>query len=54
MQNRLFRTNQKGLFDLIEGKERDSDTIPDPEESNSFWPDIWGKEVKHNTNGQWA
>ena len=35
--NRLFRTNQRRLFEAIEGVERDNDIIPDKEESNMEW-----------------
>ena len=53
LQNRLFQTNQKRLFEIIEGIERNSDITPDAEESKTFWGDIWDNEVKHNEQAKW-
>ena len=39
-QNRLFESNQKRLFNELQGAQRES-VIPDAEESRSFWSDIW-------------
>ena len=33
MQNRLFQTNQKRLFDILEGKEKSDNITPNAEES---------------------
>ena len=51
-QNRLFESNQKKLFDEIEGKERQT-VVPDAEESRIFWDNIWGQPVRHNENAEW-
>ena len=51
-QNRLFESNQKKLFDELEGKERQT-AVPDAEESRVFWSNIWGQTVKHNENAEW-
>ena len=51
-QNRLFESNQKKLFDELEGKERQT-AVPDAEESGIFWNDIWGQPVRHNENAEW-
>ena len=51
-QNRLFESNQKKLFDEIEGKERQT-VVPDAEESRIFWNNIWGQPVRHNENAEW-
>ena len=51
-QNRLFESNQKKLFDELEGKERQT-AVPDVEESRIFWNDIWGQPVRHNENAEW-
>ena len=53
MQNRLFQTNQKRLFDILEGKEKSDNIAPNTEESKLFWGEIWGKETKHNDKAQW-
>ena len=46
MQNRLFQTNQKRLFEKLEGIERRNDVRPDAEESITFWSNIWSKSVQ--------
>ena len=51
-QNLLFESNQKTLFDELEGKERQT-AVPDAEESRIFWNDIWGQPVRHNENAEW-
>ena len=52
-QNRMFKTNQKRLFEEMEGIGRNNDFIPDAEESRELWNRIWGKSVKHNDNAEW-
>ena len=52
-QNRLFQTNQKLLFEKIEGIERKNDVRPDAEESKTFWSNIWSKDVMHNRDAGW-
>ena len=52
-QNRMFETNQKRLFEEIEGIGKNNDLIPDAEESRELWNEIWGKNVKHNENAEW-
>ena len=51
-QNRLFESNQKKLFDELDGVERET-AVPDGEESTCFWSNIWGKLVKHEENLEW-
>ena len=46
MQNRLFQTNQKRLFEKLEGIERRNDVRPDAEDSITFWSNIWSKSMK--------
>ena len=48
-QNRLFESNQKKLFDELDGVERET-VVPDTEESTRVWSNIWGKSVKHKEN----
>ena len=43
-QNRLFESNQKRLFNELEGTQRES-VITDAEESRRFWSDIWDQAV---------
>ena len=40
-QNRLFQSNQKRLFDMIDGIERGINILPDAEECRQFWSGIW-------------
>ena len=51
-QNRLFESNQKRLFNELEGAQRES-VIPDAEESRRFWSDIWDQVVTHRENTDW-
>ena len=53
MQNRLFQTNKKGLFEKMEGIERKNDERPDAEESITFWSSICSKSVQHNDKVVW-
>ena len=53
LQNRLFQTNRKRLFEKIDGKERNYEIKPDAEESKTFWSNIWGVEKKHNEDAEW-
>ena len=53
MQNRLFQTNQKRLFEKLEGIERRNDVRPDAEDSITFWSNIWSKSVQHNEKAEW-
>ncbi|XP_063609949.1 uncharacterized protein LOC134783877 [Penaeus indicus] len=43
-QNRLFESNQKKLFEELDGVERET-VVPDAEESTRFWSDIWDKPI---------
>ena len=52
-QNRLYQSNQKRLFELIEKKERNNDIVPDAEESKNFWNGIWNQPVRHNADAKW-
>ena len=51
-QNRLFETNQKKLFEELDGVERET-VVPDAEESTRFWSEIWDNPVKHKENPEW-
>ena len=48
-QNRLFESNQKRLFNELEGTQRES-VIPDVEESRRFWSDMWDQTVTLREN----
>lgn len=53
VQNRLFKTNQKRLYEKIEGIERNHEIVPDAEESKAFWSNIWGRPIQHNEQAEW-
>ena len=52
-QNRLFVSNQKRIFEEIEGVVQNESVIPDAEESKSFWGSLWDNEVQHNEEAEW-
>ena len=52
-QNRLFETNQRLLFEKLEGMERGNDVKPNADESTAFWNGIWGQDVRHNEKAEW-
>ena len=45
-QNQLFESNQKRLFNELEGTQRES-VIPDIEKSRRFWSDTWDQAVMY-------
>ena len=51
--NRMFQSNQKRLFEMLENEERDNSVVPDTEESIRFWSSIWDNPVSHNTGAEW-
>ena len=51
-QNRLFESNQKKLFDELDGVERET-VVLDAEGSTRFKNNIWGKPVKHKEDPEW-
>ena len=52
-QNRLFQTNQRKLFEEIEGLERNTDIQPDANESKEFWSNTWSRRAMHNASAEW-
>ena len=51
IQNRLFQTNQKLLFEKIEEIERNNGIRQNAFESKAFWSSIWSKDVEYNNEG---
>ena len=41
VQNRLFHSNQKKLYEKIDGVVRCNEGIPEAEECRVFWRGIW-------------
>ena len=52
-QNRLFSTDQKKLYQQLNGEFRKERVIPDAEESIKFWKGIWSVEKFHNRDAEW-
>ena len=52
-QNRLFISDQKRFYQEINGNTAAEKLIPNAQESQDFWSEIWGKEEKHNLNAGW-
>ena len=52
-QNRMFQSNQKRLFEMLENQERDSSVLSDTVECMRFWSSFWDKPVCHNTGAEW-
>ena len=52
-QNRMFMSNQRRLFDEIEGTNYQNDITPDAEETREFWSGIGGKSVNHSSDAEW-
>ena len=47
-QNQQFRTNQKLVYETLDGKKREGAEQPDPNEATTFWRKILSEEVSHN------
>ena len=52
-QNRLFTIEQKKLFAELNGKNKESNEIPDSDQSRVFWCGIWSDSKEHNRNAEW-
>ena len=50
--NKLFQQDQKKVYQQLSRKTAIHEK-PDAKESEEFWSNIWGKEVKHNANAEW-
>ena len=52
-QNRMFRYDQKKVYQDLNGENRKQEVKPDAQQSTAFWKDIWGNEKHHNKNAEW-
>ena len=52
-QDRMFRYDQKKVYQDLNGENRKQEVKPDAQQSTAFWKDIWGNEKHHNTNAEW-
>ena len=54
IQNKLFRTNQKLVYEMIEGKEARNKSIkPDATNSVALWDKIWNEDKDYNHEAEW-
>ena len=53
VQNSLFQSNEKLLFQKITGKKLAKYVKPDPEESGKFCNGILSQNVEHNETAEW-
>ena len=52
--NKLFRTQPGRVYQELKNPDQTQDTgIPDKQETEAFWKDIWSKSVSHNTKAEW-
>ena len=52
-QNRLYRVDQKRFYQEINGERTNEAVIPDSDESQKFWSDIWSNEIEHKKDAEW-
>ena len=52
-QNSTFKNNQKALYDELDGKMRQEQVIPDPEEAIKLCSQLWANQVDHDRNAEW-
>ena len=52
-QNKLFKTNQRRLYQELNGENISETFASDVEQSMEFWSGIWGDTVIHNASAEW-
>ena len=52
-QSRLFTIDQKKLFAESNRKPKESNEIPDADQSRVFWSGTWSESKRHNRNAEW-
>ena len=52
-QNKLFETNQRRLYQELNGVNMSETVAPDAEQSKEFWSGIWDDPVTHNASAEW-
>ena len=52
-QNRLFTSNQKRLFQELEGIKDETPIVPDAERSKALWSSICSKSKVHICQADW-
>ena len=52
-KNRMFETNQKRLYEIVDGVHRNNEEAPNSGDCLEFWSGIWSKPVNHNADAEW-
>ena len=52
-QNKLFETNQRRLYQELNGENTSETVATDAEQSKEFWSRIWEDPVTHNVSAEW-
>ena len=52
-QNKLFETNQRRLYQELNGENMSETVAPDAEQSKEFWSGIWDDPMTHNASTDW-
>ena len=53
IQNKLFKTNQRRLYQELNGENMSETTASDAEQSKEFWSGIWDDPVIHSASAEW-
>ena len=53
IQNKLFRCNQKPLYEEHGGKRRETSDLPQEHDARKFWSELWDKPVQYKEDVEW-
>ena len=48
-----FRTNASQFYDELNGRDKEENISPDPDEAIKLWSDIWSVPSTHNHDARW-
>ena len=49
----MFRTNASQFYKELNGREKEENISPDPDEATKFCSDIWSVPSTHNHDARW-
>ena len=49
----MFRTNASQFYNELNGRDKEENISPDPDEATKFWSDIWSVPSTHNHDARW-
>ena len=49
----MFRTNASQFYNELNGRDKEENISPDPDETTKFWSDIWSVPSTHNHDARW-